>query len=96
MHWLQEGDMNTKFFHMSATARSKRKRVTKLMDDNGTAAHTLEELSEVAKHYFDTLFKPRNGDHDPVLNLIQPRVTEDDNFLLTAPITKVELQQALF
>ncbi|GAU45948.1 hypothetical protein TSUD_238520 [Trifolium subterraneum] len=57
--------MNTRFFHMSATVRSKKK-------------------------------KPRDGDHDPVLNLIQPRVTDDDNVVLTAPITKVEIQQALF
>ncbi|GAU39328.1 hypothetical protein TSUD_60790 [Trifolium subterraneum] len=96
MHWLQEGDMNTRFFHMSATVRSKKKKVTKLIADNGTEAHTQEELCEVAKSYFDTLFKQRDGDHDLVLNLIQPRVTDDDNFVLTAPITKVEIQQALF
>ncbi|GAU36753.1 hypothetical protein TSUD_318520 [Trifolium subterraneum] len=96
MHWLQEGDMNTRFFHMSATVRSKKKKVTKLIADNGTEAHTQEELCEVAKSYFDTLFKPRDGDHDPVLNLIQPRVTDDDNIVLTAPITKIEIQQALF
>jgi hypothetical protein len=88
--------MNTRFFHMSATARSKRKRVAKLIADNGIEAHTQEDLCEVAKQYFDTLFKPRNGDQDPVLNLIQSRVTEEDNFLLTAPLTKVEIQQALF
>ncbi|GAU32650.1 hypothetical protein TSUD_218990 [Trifolium subterraneum] len=96
MHWLQEGDMNTRFFHMSLIARSKKKKVTKLIADNGTEAHTQEELCEVAKSYFDTLFKPRDGDHDPVLNLIQPRVTNDDNFFLTAPITKIEIRQALF
>ncbi|GAU32459.1 hypothetical protein TSUD_144680 [Trifolium subterraneum] len=96
MHRLQEGDMNTRFFHMSATVRSKKKKVTKLIADNGTEAHTQEELCEVAKSYFDTPFKPRDGDHDPVLNLIQPRVTDDDNVILTAPITKVEIQQALF
>ncbi|GAU47118.1 hypothetical protein TSUD_98950 [Trifolium subterraneum] len=95
MHWLQEGDMNTRFFHMSATARSKKK-VIKLIVDNGTEAHTQEELCEVAKSYFDTLFKQRDGDHDPVLNLIQSRVTDDNNFFLTIPITKVEIHQALF
>ncbi|GAU38028.1 hypothetical protein TSUD_395880 [Trifolium subterraneum] len=96
MHWLKEGDMNTRFFHMSATARSKKKKVTKLVADNGTEAHTQEELCEVAKNYFDNLFKPRDGDHDPILNLIHPRVTDDNNFFLTVPITKVEIQHALF
>ncbi|GAU34127.1 hypothetical protein TSUD_66060 [Trifolium subterraneum] len=96
MHWLQEADMNTRFFHMSATAHSKQKKVTKLIADNGTEAHAQEELCEVAKSYFDTLFKPRDGDYDPVLNLIQPRVTDDDNFFLTAPITKVEIQKRCF
>ncbi|GAU31579.1 hypothetical protein TSUD_54020 [Trifolium subterraneum] len=96
MHWLQEGDMNTKFFHMLAIVRSKKKKVKKLIADNGTEAHTQEELCEVDKSYFDTLFKPKDGDHDHVLNLIQPQVTDDDNFVLTAPIKKVEIQQALF
>jgi hypothetical protein len=57
MHWLQEGDLNTKFFHMSASVRSKKKRVTKLVDEAGTEVHTQEDLCEVAKQYFDTLFK---------------------------------------
>ncbi|CAJ2665105.1 unnamed protein product [Trifolium pratense] len=33
MHWLQEGDLNTRFFHMSASVRSKKKKITKLMDE---------------------------------------------------------------
>ncbi|CAJ2669980.1 unnamed protein product [Trifolium pratense] len=37
MHWLQEGDLNTRFFHMSASARSKKKKITNLMDDAAQA-----------------------------------------------------------
>ncbi|GAU45522.1 hypothetical protein TSUD_186790 [Trifolium subterraneum] len=81
---------------LRATARSKKKKVTKLIADNGTESLTQEELCEVAKSYFDTLFKPRDRDYDLVLDLIQSRVTDDDNLFLTAPITKVEIQQALF
>ncbi|PNX63886.1 hypothetical protein L195_g061843, partial [Trifolium pratense] len=33
MHWLQEGDLNTRFFHMSVSARSKKKKITKLVDE---------------------------------------------------------------
>jgi hypothetical protein len=96
MHWLQEGDLNTRFFHMSASTRSKKKRVTKIVDEAGTEAHTHEDLCEVAKRYFDTLFKTRSGTSEPVLNLIQQRVTEEDNQILMAPLTKIELQQGLF
>ncbi|GAU47810.1 hypothetical protein TSUD_404150 [Trifolium subterraneum] len=92
MHWLKEGDMNSSFFHKSATARRKKKNVSKLVDEGGIEVHTQEELCEVAKQYFDTLFKPKNG----VLNLIQRRLTEEDNIYPAAPITKDEIQQALF
>ncbi|GAU45240.1 hypothetical protein TSUD_291240 [Trifolium subterraneum] len=96
MHWLKEGDMNTSFFHKSATARHKKKNVRKLVNEDGIEVHTQEELCEVAKQYFDTLFKPKNGEQEPILNLIQRRVTEEDNIYLAAPITKDEIQQALF
>ncbi|GAU35453.1 hypothetical protein TSUD_364090 [Trifolium subterraneum] len=46
MHWLKEGDMNTSFFHKSATARSKKKNVGKLVDEGGIEVHTQEELCE--------------------------------------------------
>ncbi|GAU49279.1 hypothetical protein TSUD_407190 [Trifolium subterraneum] len=66
MHWLQEGDLNTRFFHMSASTRSKKKRVTKLVDEAGTKFHTQKDLCKVAKHYFDTLFKNRSEIHEPM------------------------------
>ncbi|CAJ2637655.1 unnamed protein product [Trifolium pratense] len=79
-----------------ASARSKKKKITKLVDEAGTAVHTQEDLCEVAKNYFNALFKNISGIHEPVLNHIQQRVTEEDNYLLMAPLTKIELQQALF
>jgi hypothetical protein len=70
IYLLQEGDFNTRFFHMSTLARSKKKRVTKLVDEVSTKIHTREDLCEIAKLYFDTLLKNKNGIHEPVLNLI--------------------------
>ncbi|CAJ2668628.1 unnamed protein product [Trifolium pratense] len=45
MHWLQEGDLNTRFFHMSASSRSKKKKITNLMDDAANVAEVTQLLS---------------------------------------------------
>ncbi|KAK2377607.1 hypothetical protein QL285_078261 [Trifolium repens] len=95
MHWLKEGDLNTKFFHMSANVRSKVKRIERLVKENNVVATKQEDLCDVAKQYFDTLFRAAKGNYDPVLSIIQPKVTEADNERLTAPISKEEIHTAL-
>ncbi|WJX92273.1 hypothetical protein P8452_73938 [Trifolium repens] len=95
MHWLKEGDLNTKFFHMSANARRKVKKIEKLVSDGNVVVTAQEDLCEVAKNYFDTLFKASDGIHEPVLSIIQPKVSAEDNERLTAPILKEEIHAAL-
>ncbi|WJX78361.1 hypothetical protein P8452_61592 [Trifolium repens] len=96
MHWLKEGDLNTKFFHMSATARSKFKKIGKLTNDEDEIITGQQNLCGVAQKYFHELFTPKGGVLDPVLSLISPRVSDDDNVNLEAPITKEEVRVALF
>jgi hypothetical protein len=96
MHWLKEGDLNTKFFHMSATARTKVKKIEKLRNEEDELISGQHNLCEVARNYFQELFSPKGGVMDPVLSLISPRVTVEDNAMLVAPITKEEVRLALF
>ncbi|MCH87437.1 CNGC5-like protein [Trifolium medium] len=96
MHWLRDGDSNTKFFHMSATIKNKMNKIEKLINDDNIEVREQNELCEVARRYFDTLFQQNNGEHDAIINLVLPKITVDDNMRLTAPITKEELRQALF
>jgi hypothetical protein len=96
MHWLKEGDLNTKFFHMSATARTKVKKIEKLRNEEDELISGQHNLCEVARNYFQELFSPKGGVMDPVLSLISPRVTVEDNAMLVAPFTKEEVRLALF
>ncbi|MCH99156.1 endonuclease/exonuclease/phosphatase family protein, partial [Trifolium medium] len=96
MHWLKEGDLNTKFFHMSASSRQRAKKIVKLMNEENVAVTTQPELCEVALNYFNHLFKSNPSTHDPILSLIAPKITQEDNDRLVMPITREELKEALF
>ncbi|MCH93205.1 retrotransposon protein putative unclassified [Trifolium medium] len=96
MHWLKEGDLNTKFFHNSATARARIKRIDKLRNEDDIEVNTQPEICEAAKNYFDHLFKANASSHAPVLHLISPKITQEDNESLVADITKEEVKNALF
>ncbi|CAJ2652454.1 unnamed protein product [Trifolium pratense] len=96
MHWLKEGDLNTKFFHMSASSRQRIKKIDKLVNDDNVVVSTQPGLCEVALYYFNQLFKSNSTVHDPILSLIAPKITQEDNERLVMPITREELKEALF
>ncbi|MCH97455.1 CNGC5-like protein [Trifolium medium] len=96
MHWLKEGDLNTKFFHMSASARARKKKIEKLVNEADVEVRTQPEICEVALNYFDHLFKANTTSHDPILSLVAPKVSLEENEKLVAPITKEEVKIALF
>jgi hypothetical protein len=54
------------------------------------------KICEVAKNYFDHLFKANASLHDPVLSLITPKITQEDSEFLVAEITKEEVKNTLF
>jgi hypothetical protein len=95
MHWLQQGDLNTRFFHTSATVRSKAKKIEKLLTSVNIEVKAQPEICEEVKAYFDELFKANPRNHEPVLSLVTPKISQDDNNRLLAPISKVEIHEAL-
>ncbi|XP_045802334.1 uncharacterized protein LOC123895912 [Trifolium pratense] len=45
MHWLKEGDLNTKNFHMSASLRQRAKKIGKLVNDENVASQSFNARS---------------------------------------------------
>ncbi|XP_074282866.1 uncharacterized protein LOC141607414 [Silene latifolia] len=81
--WLKEGDRNTKYFHRKAGQRKERNHIVKLVDKDGRVRDGLEDITGLAKEYFEELFtsgEPRHFEH--ILDGIERRVTDRMNEIL--------------
>lgn len=82
VHWLKEGDMNTKFFHTMATTRKKRNFIRKLQNEEGVEVVDRDGLCTVAHNYFQNLYSVSPSRHGPVIDVVPARVTQGDNAML--------------
>lgn len=88
--WLQEGDSNTRFFHMHANGRRKKNRITRLQNSTGQLVSSNDDLEHVAVDYFEQLYSSNVGTVSDVIDLVAQKVTSSDNEMLLLPFTKDE------
>ncbi|XP_020412737.1 uncharacterized protein LOC109947231 [Prunus persica] len=95
--WLQGGDRNTKFFHITTLVRRRRNRIERLKDINGDWISSKEGLKTLAVEYFHGLFL------DDVVDIIRsplpslfPHIPEADLAAVSKEVTAKEVQDALF
>ena len=95
--WLTDGDRNTRFFHLRASQRRRRNRISKLKKPDGTVTVNEEEMGAMATDFFRTLYTTEGTtDMDQVLNTIPTKVTAVMSESLMAPFEKDEIKRALF
>jgi len=56
VHWLAEGDKNTKFFHQRASNRRRRNQIDRVIGPNGEVVDKTEDIARVAVDLFSVLF----------------------------------------
>jgi hypothetical protein len=96
VHWMHEGDRNTKFFHSMATGRKKKNKIKELRREDGVVVKEEEELQEVATNYFLNLFASTIGTRTAELMVrIDPCVTPEMNNSLMETFTEEEVWSAL-
>lgn len=69
--WLAEGDRNTRFFHSKASARAKINEICSLRDDFGNWVSDSEELGQIVKDYFGSIFKSTNPAVEDIEDVIE-------------------------
>jgi hypothetical protein len=94
--WYRDGDLNTRFYHATASTRQKKNQIMQLQDSNGSVCNSPEGLQAIAKDYFLNLFQQQNGERLRVLNAVNSTITLEDNNALTVPFSIAEFKEAVF
>ena len=84
-HLYNDGDLNTKFFHVSATSCKKLNWILSLENDVGDRVFDEQGMCQIAKGYFEDLFPDNHNSCALVIEVIKQVVYEKDNDFLIAP-----------
>ncbi|XXG76900.1 hypothetical protein AAC387_Pa08g1163 [Persea americana] len=96
INWLKESDQNTKFFHLSAKARSSFNSIHQI-SVNGSITEDQAKIQAHDVDFFSNLFKPRDSQPSPSLFQINsPKVSALDNSFLTSIPFSDEIKAAVF
>lgn len=94
--WLWYGDQNTKYFRCRATERNVKNFILGLENEQEDWIEGEEQIGEMLAKYYSNLFSTANPTKlDPVLNRVEPRVTDSMNIELLRPFMAKEVQLAL-
>lgn len=92
--WIQEGDRNTKFFHLTTLVRRRRNKIDGLFDAHGSWSDSHVVMKGIAKDFFMDLFSFHER---PDTRFIIPNLFPEVNCVeLDQAVSPLEIKQALF
>lgn len=99
--WLEEGDLNTRFFHFVTQARNASNAIKYLLTGDGSKTSTLQDVHLLAQSYFAGIFCRLKGDYCPFLSvyldrLIDVRCTSGQQSILSGPFFAEVIKSLLF
>lgn len=94
--WLREGDQNSKFFHSATKIRRRNNQISFLVNSSGVKVGWDDGLESLMVSYFTQLFEASDTEWTEVTNCIARTVTDEHNADLLAPVSDIEVKQALF
>ncbi|VVA30150.1 Hypothetical predicted protein, partial [Prunus dulcis] len=97
LQWLQEGDRNTKFFHLTTIIRRRRNKIERLKNNEGVWVEQAQDIKGLAMAYFEQLFSQEIMEHrELILPNLFSVIDSADLDLLEKEIDMAEIRQSLF
>jgi hypothetical protein len=95
---VQEGGSNTKYFHLIANGKHRKKKIFQLEQDEGTIVGK-DNLKTYITEYYKNLFGPPPSNHfsmneDGIADI--PRISAEENEILSAEFSEKEIHDAIF
>lgn len=94
--WLKEGDMNTRYFHASASAQKRQNSFGNLLNDHREWCSNFDEVDVLIVEYFKNLFTAGGCHTAEVIQCVDTRVTREHNLMLLAHFSAIEVKEAVF
>jgi hypothetical protein len=93
--FINEGDENTKFFHLLAKGRKRRVKIPFLCHD-GVSVNDSEGINKIASSYYKDLFGPSVLSSINISNLNMNQLSDTNRSFLTAPFSINEIKKVIF
>lgn len=97
MSWIQDGDANTKFFHICASNRTRKNRIAYFRDDLGNQINDPNKILDHTLNYFVNAFKTDHVTTNWSLIKNNPKAhNKIDLFILDVHLSKEEIYKVVF
>lgn len=98
-NWLNFGDRNTKYFHLTTKVRRNRNRILSIEDGNGESRRGDHNIAEIATDYFTKIYTSipaPDSAFTEVFHDFPRRITATINEDLTREVTMEEIKESVF
>ena len=94
---MKEGDRNTKYYHSKAVWSARKNKIRELIDSIRVVHSDFSTMGLLANEYFQNIFSADTSlDASPILDLLDSRVSAEDNSKLCKDFSDKEISDALF
>ncbi|XP_028785542.1 uncharacterized protein LOC114741444 [Neltuma alba] len=94
--WINDGDRNTRYYHLKTVARRRRNKIAMLKDENGEWIENQEELKSLALEFYRNLFREEGTGGKLEVGVSYPRISERSWDQLERSVNSEEIREAMF